>query len=136
MPTIWCLAMRSLSTGQIMYKLFTAILLQHSAGRRCQSSLLLARYRAQAKVQKLCPDTLIVKISDRESDMYYLFDLREMNPSVQSFYCIIAPLNNLLNTFSAVSCYKDKKALDYRLYHVYFYLSRTFRLKEGNSYRA
>ena len=38
-----------------------------------ESSKWLKSYRAAAEVQALCPDTMIVSVGDRESDIYELF---------------------------------------------------------------
>ena len=46
-----------------------------------ESSKWLKSYHAQAEFQKRCPDTKIVNVSDRESDIYEFFELASREPN-------------------------------------------------------
>lgn len=46
-----------------------------------ESAKWLRSYRAVAEVQRLCPDTMLVSVGDREADLYELFAEAHENPS-------------------------------------------------------
>jgi len=45
-----------------------------------ESNKWLVSYRATAEAQRLCPDTTLVSVADRESDLYELFHEASLNP--------------------------------------------------------
>jgi hypothetical protein len=44
----------------------------------------LVSYRAVAEAQKLCPDTMLISVGDREADLYELFQTNSGSGSVFS----------------------------------------------------